>query len=177
MSNSVIMWSMFFIPWLSLFFLYKEEIRHWMPVAMFAVVLTTIINDIGATLGFWVNQESTFPFHQMLPYYYGAMPVLTIWIFKFTYGRFVTYMVTNIILDIGFNFFLLNYFLPSRGIMSFNISPFLSLLITLMHAVIIYGYQMWQVGINFDPEPIIVNTIQPAVAKPLPNQQEDDNKD
>ena len=177
MSTSVIMWSMFFIPWLSLFFMKKEEVKRWMPVAIFAVVLTTIIHDVGTTLGFWATRESIFPFHQMIPYYYGAMPVLTIWIFKFTYGRFGIYFVTNTILDIGFNFFLLNYFLPSRGVFDFNIEPFLSLPITLMHAVVIYGYQMWQDDMLLGTQNIVNNSIQPAAAKPFSNQQEDEKNE
>jgi hypothetical protein len=168
---------MFFIPWLSLFFMKQKEVKRWIAVAMFAVVWTTIINDIGTTLGFWSIRESTFPFHQMLPYYYGFMPVLTIWVFKFTYGRFWIYMVTNTILDIGFNFFLLNYFLPNRGIMDFNISPILSLPITLIHAVVSYCYQLWQDGILFNTETIINHNIQPAAAKPLSKRQEDEKKD
>jgi len=171
------MWSMFFVPWLSLFFMKKEEVKRWMPVAMFALVLTTIIHDVGTTLGFWATRESTFPFYQMMPYYFGTMPILTIWVFKFTYGHFGRYFVTNTILDIGFNFFLLNYFLPSRGIFDFSISPFPSVLITLMHAVVIYGYQLWQDGILLNTTNIINNNIQPAAAKPLSNQQEDETKD
>ena len=171
------MWSMFFMPWLSLFFMKKEEVKRWMPVAMFSLVLTTIIHDIGTTLGFWATRESFYPFYEMIPYYFGVMPVLTIWVFKFTYGHFARYFATNIILDIGFNFFLLNYFLPSRGILDFNISPFPSLLITLTHAVVIYGYQIWQDDILLDTQNVIVNSIQPAAAKPLLNQQEDETKD
>lgn len=148
-----------------------------MPVAMFAVVLTTIIHDVGTTLGFWATRESTFPFYQMMPYYYGTMPVLTIWVFKLTYGHFTTYFVTNTILDIGFNFFLLNYLLPSRGILDFNISPFPSVLITLMHAIVIYVYQIWQDDILLNTKNIIINNIYPAAAKPLPNQQEDESRD
>jgi hypothetical protein len=113
----------------------------------------------------------------MFPYFYGFMPVLTIWVFKFTYGRFWMYMVTNTILDIGFNFFLLNYFLPSRGIMDFNISPFMSLPITLMHAVVIYGYQMWQDGILLSTKNIVNNNIQPVAAKPLSKQPEGEKND
>jgi hypothetical protein len=177
LSTNVIMWSMLFIPWSSLFLMKKDEARRWMPVAMFAVVLSTIIHDVGTALGFWATRESTFPFYQMFPYYFGTMPVLTIWVFKYTYGRFWMYFVINTILDIGFNFFLLNYFLPSRGIYEFSISPFLSLPITLMHAVLIYGYQMWLDNIPLYTKNIINSNIQPAAAKPLSNQQEDETKD
>ena len=155
----------------------KEEIKRWMPVSMFALVLTTMIHDVGTTLGFWATRESIFPFYEMFPYYYGTMPVLTIWVFKFTYGHFGKYFITNTILDIGFNFFLLNYFLPSRGVFEFSISPFLSLPITLMHAVVIYGYQMWQDDVLLGTKHIINNNIQPAAAKPLSNQQEHGEKD
>lgn len=171
------MWSMFFIPWLSLFFMKKKEVKRWLPVTLFAVVLTTIIHDIGTTLGFWATRESTFPFYQMLPYYYGFMPVLTIWVFKFTYRRFGMYFITNLILDIGFNFFLLNYFLPSRGIMDFNISPVLSLPITLTHAIVIYGYQLWQDSMLLDTKMIIDNNLQPVAAKPLSNRHDNEEND
>lgn len=154
----------------------KEEVKRWMPVAMLATILTVITQDVGIALGFWAMRESIFPFYELVPYFFGTMPILTIWIFKFTYGRFWLYFITNVILDIGFNFFLLYYFIPSRGIWDFNISPFLSLLITLMHAIVIYGYQIWQDDVLLDTKHIIDNNIQPAAAKPLSNQQEDETK-
>ena len=171
------MWSMFFIPWLSLFFMKQTEARRWLPVALFAVVLTTIIHDVGTTLGFWATRQATFPFYEMMPYYYGTIPVLTIWIFKFTYGRFGIYMVANTILDLGFNFFLLNYFLPSSGLYDFNLSPLQSLLITLIHAVVIYGYQLWQEGLLLAPKKIMNNNLQQVAAKPLAKQQDVENND
>ena len=148
-----------------------------MPVAMFAVVLTTIIGDIGIQIGVWATREPTYPFNEMLPYFYGTMPVLTIWVFKFTYGHFGTYMITNTILDIFFNFFMLGYFLPVRGIVDFNISPFLSLPVTLLHAVIIYGYQMWQDDALLAINRLTEHNIQPATAKPLVQQPKDDKND
>lgn len=166
---------MFFIPWLSLFFMKKEEVKRWMPVAVFAALLSMVIHDIGVTLGFWATLEAPFPFYQILPYYLGFMPVLTIWVFKFTYSRFGLYMATNIILDIGFNFILLNYFLPSRGIFNFNLPPLLSLPITLTHAVVIYVYQIWQDNVLLSTREIQNYKLQPSAAKPLPKY--DDKED
>lgn len=173
MSNSFIMWSLTLVPWLTLFIMKKEEVKRWLSVAMFSVVLATIINDIGIGLGIWSIRESTYPFSQVLPFFYGIMPVLTVWVFKLAYRRFWLYMITNTILDVVFNFFILGYFLPSRGILDFNISPFLSLPITLLHAVVIYGYQIWQ-------DDVLINSlagynIQPAAAKPLTQKTEDDD--
>ncbi len=177
MSNSFIMWSLALLPWLTLFFMKKEDIKHWMPVALFAVVLATIIGDVGIGLGVWATRESIYPFSEMLPYFYGTMPILTMWVFQLTYKRFWLYMLTNTGLDIVFNFFILGYFLPLRGMIDFNISPFLSLPITLLHAAVIYGYQMWQDGVLISTRSLARYSIYPAAAKPLAHLAKDDEKD
>lgn len=177
MSNQILQWSMFIVPWLTLFFMKRDDIKRYMPVASFATVLSTIIHDAGITLGFWVVLKTVFPFKEMIPYLYGNMFVITLWVFKFTYGRFWLYAVTNLILDIGFNFFFLNIFLRSKGILDMTITPLQGLPITLIHALVIYFYQMWQEGIfaqskrkYFSPN------LQPAVAKPLSEEEDNKNK-
>lgn len=178
MSNITLMWSAFVISWLTLFFMKKEDIKRWLSVGMFAIVTTTIIHDVGTTLGFWSTRESIYPFYEMLPYYYGIMPVLSMWVFQFTYGNFWFYMITNTFLDIVFNFYILSYFFPSRGIMDFNISPFLSLPITLTHAIILYGYQK----IIYTPptntkQSYFENNLQPAATKPLLEKLKESDQD
>ena len=142
MSNQVILWSMLIVPWLTLLFMPREETKRYMPVALFATVTSAIIHDAGITLGFWTVGETAFPLHRLTTYIFGLMPVLTLWVFKLTYGRFWLYMVTNTILDIGFNFQFLNVFLPSRGILTLDVPPLQALPITLVHAVMLYGYQI-----------------------------------
>ena len=178
MSNQIIQWSMFILPLLTLFFIKREDIKRYIPVALFATVLTTIILDVGITLGFWVVRESVFPFNELFPYYLGAMPVLVLWVFKFTYGRFWVYLITNLILDVGFNFFLLDYFLPVRGIFGLvGISPLQSLPITLTHAVLIYGYQIWQEGVfDISERTSFSPNLQPAASKPLDQDEKDKNQ-
>lgn len=48
MTNQVFSWALFVIPWLTLFFMIREDIKHYMPVAIFASVITTIIHDVGS---------------------------------------------------------------------------------------------------------------------------------
>lgn len=164
MSNDTIVWLMFFAPWLTLFFMQTKEVKHWLPVAFLATILATIIHDIGTALGFWTVTYSVYPFNQLSPYFFGTMPVLTIWVFKLTYGRFERYMLVNGLLDIGFNFIILGYFLPLRGIMTLNIPPLYSLPITLIHAAAIYAYQKWQEEAHGTEA---AYTLRPAAAKPL----------
>lgn len=180
MHNQVISWSMFIIPWLTLFFMKREDIKRYMPVGLWAIVSTTIIHDVGVTLGFWTVLKAAFPLNEMLPYFYGTMPVLTMWVIKFTYGRFWLYVLTNTVLDIGFAFFILNRFFPSMGIYKLvGISPFGVLAINYLHMVALYIYQMWQEGIfaHSERSTDLLTNLQPAAAKPLPDDHNDKTDD
>lgn len=164
MSNQIISWSMLILPWLTLFFMERKEIKHYLPVGLFSIVLTTIIHDIGITFGFWVVEDAAYPFYEMLPYFYGLIPVLTMWVFKFTYGRFWLYIFTNAILDIGFAFFLLSVFFPGRGIYTLvNLASFQVWLINLGHGAVLYVFQILLEG---NPVRLRALNLQPASTKP-----------
>lgn len=169
MSNQVMHWYMLILPWITTFFMTRTDFKRYMPAALLAVVTTTIVHDIGITLGFWVVQEKAFLFNEMLPYFYGVIPVLTMWIFKFTYGRFWTYMLANAIVDIVFTFYILNILFPSRGIYHLvGITSLQTLSIALVHAALLYGYQLWQDDAVVSSErPSFSIKLQPVAAKPL----------
>ncbi|NPV91219.1 MAG: hypothetical protein HPY50_10665 [Firmicutes bacterium] len=115
MSNIVILWGMLLFPWTTLFFMKGEEIRRYLPVALFATATTALVVESGITLGLWNVQETFYPLNQMPAYVYGAVPVVTLWIFRFTYGRFWLYLAVNA----AFDFFFAYIFLPwlvRRGI-------------------------------------------------------------
>ena len=177
MSNQAIHWSLFVLPWFTLFLIKKEDVKRYIPVALFGTVLATIIHDTGIALGLWTLKETVFPFNQMTPYLYGAMLVIILWVFKFTYGRLWIYTATSLLIHIWLNFFFLNIFLPSRGILSLDVSPFWTLPVTLIHAVLIYRYQIWQEDIfaRFESPGYSAN-LQPAATKPLPQVQEHDKE-
>lgn len=103
MSNQAILWSMLILPWLTLFLMKKEDIKRFMPVALFTAVTQAIIVEVGITLGFLGGgRETLFPLNQMPTFTYGAISVFTMWIFKFTYERFGLYIAVNAIIDYGF---------------------------------------------------------------------------
>lgn len=177
MSNQIILWSMIIVPWLALFFMKKEDLKRYMPVGVLAVATSVIIGDVGVKLGFWFHRETAYPFYNIMPFNIGLNLALTMWVFKFTYRQFWIYMITNAILDIGFSFFLFQYFLPSRGMFNLvNISPFQSFLITTTHALLLYGYQMWQEGIFIrSASPSSSWYLQHASAKPLPQDRKENS--
>lgn len=175
MSNQTILWAMIILPWFTLLFMPKKDIKRFMPVGIFTALTSVLIGDIGVTLGIWVHQQTAYPLHSVMPFNIGLSLALTMWVFKYTYGRFWKYFTVNLLLDIGFNFIFFGYLLPSRNIMHVgNASPSQLLAITLAHAVFIYGYQMWQEGIFVKSERTSLNSnLQLAVAKPLSEDQKD----
>lgn len=180
MTNQVFSWAAFVAPWLTLFFMKREYIKSYMPVAILAAALTTIIHDIGITLGFWVVRDNAYPLYEMLPYFYGLIPVLTMWIFRFTNDRLWFYIITNLVLDIGFVYYFLGNLLPARGIYALvGIARPQVLLINIVHFMLLYLYQKWQEGELLPvKEKSFGSDLQAAVAKPFPeqNRDEEDNQ-
>ena len=169
MSNQTLFWASFLIAWASTLFLNRGEMKRFMPVALFCMVVFTFILETGITLQWWAITEAAFPLVDIPLFVYGAYLIGTIWIFKFTYGRFWTYLATNIILDFILIFFILDW-LAQRGVCQFYISYFQVLLITTLLAILIYGYQLWQEGkVIFAVAP----NLQSAASKPLDKDQKD----
>lgn len=169
MSNQILFWASFLIAWASTVFLKRDEMRRYMPVALFCMVVFTFLLEAGITLQWWAITEAAFPLVNMPLFVYGSYLIGTIWIFKFTYGRFWTYLATNIILDFILIFFILNW-LVQRGVCQFYISYFQVLFITTLLSVLIYGYQLWQEGsVMFAAAP----SLQSAASKPLDEDQID----
>lgn len=163
MSNQTLLWASFVISWLSIAFLKKEDLRRFMPVALFSALLTTVVMEFGISMNWWQQTETVFPFINMSIFTYGAYLVGTIWIFKYTYERFWLFMVTNAVID-----FILIYFITSwlaqLGIYQLYLSAFYRYLMSVIMAALLYSYQIWQEGeVSFRSFP----SIQLAASKPL----------
>lgn len=147
MTNQLILWGVLILPWVTLFFMKKEDVKRYMPVGLFAVFTSALILEIGMTLKWWVYYETAYPLRN-ISYLYGTIPVFTMWIFKFAYGRFWLFLFSDLLLNIFYTYVFEYYFLGSRKIIEFlNMSPLLDVIATTILGVIIYGYQRWQEGI------------------------------
>ena len=49
----IIFWCFFLLPWISLFFLKSSIIRRYMPVALLATVINTIVYQIAWAYHWW----------------------------------------------------------------------------------------------------------------------------
>jgi hypothetical protein len=174
-SNQAILWGILIVPWLTLFFMKGEDIKRYMPTALFATITSVIIVEVGSTLKWWIVSETAFPL-QNISYLYGMNPVITMWMLKFLYKKFGLYVVIDAVLNIGFAYFLLNFFLNNRDIYhNVGATPFQVFLILTAHGIMLYGYQMWQEGIfaRTNEQTGFSESLQPAAAKPLPKEDDD----
>lgn len=151
MRNQIIQWSMLILPWLTLFFMKREDRLRFFPVGTVSALTSVLIHLVGNSLKWWEQLDPNYPFQ--LPFYLlGIFPVITMWIFKFTFRKFWLYVVIEVAINLGFNFVFFGLFLTMMGMRrSGSMSPFIALLINMGHGLILYVYQLWQEGIFSHP--------------------------
>lgn len=144
--NEIVKWSLFIIPWISLFFLNSSAIRRYMPVALFATVLNTIIAQLAWKFNWWKFNEGLFSWDKIAPLYtvYGVFLVGTIWIFYFTFRKFWVYVIVNIIVDLFYGMGMVKLLNKLNIRENGSFTPLQNLLTMTVLAILLYLYQLWQ---------------------------------
>jgi hypothetical protein len=123
------------------------DIKRYMPVAMFATLTSILIIETGLTLGWWIALQSPWPLRS-LPYVFGAIPVSTIWIIKFSFRQFWRFIAIEVAFNLGFAYGFLGFLLTKWGIYAYgNFGPIHVFLMTMVHGILLYLYQLWQEGV------------------------------
>ena len=163
MSNTFILWAILVLPWLSLFFMKKDELRRYFPVGIFTSLLSIVIVDIGSTLNLWILRENIYPLSHLFPYHLGVVPIVTMWLFKFTYGSFLKYITVDAIINLIFAFLVIPWF-AARGIReNIGVTDLELFIIVTIEGVFIYVYQILQEGLTLQKS---VFGLQTAATKP-----------
>jgi hypothetical protein len=145
MSNQAILWGTLILPWFSLFFMPKDDIKRYIAAGLLSTILCIIVIETGIRYAWWAIRETTFPFAVIPTYAYGFFPVLPMWLLKYTYGRFWLYISVDTVLNIVFAFVVLPWF-SRRGIVAFDAGLIVFIFESVI-AIILYGFQIWQEGI------------------------------
>jgi hypothetical protein len=165
---------MFILPWLTLIFMKKDDVKRFMPLGLFTLSLSIIVTEIGIATGLWVIQETTFPLVVIPTYIYGIFPVIAMWIFKFTYGRFWIYQITELVLNLSYVIILLPW-IASRGIIVFK-APLISYFVAMGQGMLLYIYQMWQEDALVPAvKKLFSLKLQPSAAKPTFEDEDGNN--
>ena len=130
------------VPWFSIPFLPKKSYREFFPVTVVASILVTGMCSLAVPYKWWrVNgglKEKVFNDGSFI---LGPFMVGTLWIFHFTFGNFLRYIIVNIVFD-GLFAYPLNYlFERLRLYRLINFKPKHILGTFIGFALFIYGFQ------------------------------------
>lgn len=145
MFTSILLWSMLIAPWLSLFAANKKTIKRFMPVSILSALLVTIAHEAAYSLDWWAIENYIVPwgFITNISLAYGLFAVGTFWIFNFTYGSLLAYVLLNAAVD-GLWLIFVPPLLEQADIFRFvNLDAWQLFLICMALAYVLYGYQVW----------------------------------
>lgn len=167
MNNQAILWLILILPWLTLFFLKKEDIKRFMPVALFAAIASMIITDVAGTLKLWVIRETIFPLRYTDVLMISIIPVSAIWLYRLTYGRLWQYIAADAVLNLVFAFIFLPWY-NTRGIIDVYSTKTFNFFLATITGLTLYVYQMWQEDALVPAvKKLFSAKIQPATTKPI----------
>lgn len=144
---TLFMWAMLILPWITLFWMKKDAIRRYFPVAIFTSLIMTIYQEVSYTQKFWILNYKIEPFPQTVtftPFVYGLDIPITMWIFYFTFRRFWIYVTTNVILDAIFAFVMDRFFQAVGVYKLLHTTQFDRFVFMVALSILIYIYQIWQ---------------------------------
>jgi len=91
--------AMLIIPWITVPFKGKKSLFRFLPVASFVNLFLSVLSVIANKKKWWVNKNPLSPGFVDFTYILGPFFVTTLWVFKLTYGNFLKYLITNIVID------------------------------------------------------------------------------
>lgn len=117
-----------------------------MPVALFVTVINTLVYEAAHFYRWW-RELGLFGWDNVIPvpWIYSAYLIATIWVFRFTYGKFWRYLIVNLVLDGAYIF----GWYPIQiklGMANANMPSYVTYIIMISVSLLIYMYQMWQEG-------------------------------
>jgi hypothetical protein len=132
------------IPWLSLLFLGKRNIKRFSLAGLVIVVFEIINHKIGQKRDWWIFYDKRKSFlTNELPFSIGPYMPLSMWLLKFSYGNFKKFWLLNVIADGLFSFPIIN-FLKKLKIIGLNrLNHFQFFLYIHYKAYLLYGVQHW----------------------------------
>lgn len=140
--GQILLWTLFLPPWLLLIPLDKKRVKHFLSATFFTLVLTSINWQIAEISKWWIITDNLFFLTNIAAFNYGFMPVVTLYLFYFTYQKPWLFFGANIFLD-AFQSFIISPFLFEKfGLYKMNTMSNFGLFLLLVSMVpLIYVYQ------------------------------------
>lgn len=131
------------LPWLTIPFLGEKTFKRFFPSSIFMTLYLIAEGRYAEKKKWW-----WFPF-TVKPNVLGEVPLIigpflvgSLWILKYTYGKFNLYLLTNIIIDSFFTYFGLTWFKKIGYVSLVRLTKFQLSIVFLIKSFVLYGSQM-----------------------------------
>jgi hypothetical protein len=130
------------IPWLSLFFLGKRDLKRYSLSGVFIIIFEIINHLYGHKRNWWVFYDRHKSFiRDELPFSVGPYAPLSMWLLKISYGNFKKFVLLNAIADGTFAFFIIDVLKKLKIISLGRLSHIQFFFYLNYKAYILYGVQ------------------------------------
>lgn len=133
--------AMLIIPWLTVPFLGKNEIRKYLPAAIFMSIFTKALDLYGEKKKWWQFYKGKFDIHNMNFFNFGPYLVTSLWMLKLTYRKFPLFLVANSLLQFLFIAFGLKYIRKHKIFSLTKLTKTQYLFIDLIRTIVLYSFQ------------------------------------
>lgn len=135
---------LFLIPWLTVFFIPKSEFKKYTPVSTLATLLVVILSMFSVPFRWWTVKGGLLnKVINDMSFILGPFFIGTIWIFRFTFGKFWLYILVNTLMDL-FLAYPINWLMQKLRV--YKLVNFKSKHIfytSISFALVIYGFQLF----------------------------------
>lgn len=109
---------MMILPWFTIPMLGERAFKRFLPSGLFISFMVRIVNIVAKKRRWWWWYQTIHPqLSGVYPFMLGPFLVGSLWILKWTYGKFLRYMILNLIFDSFFTYIVVPY-LTKFGIAS-----------------------------------------------------------
>ncbi|WP_409250706.1 hypothetical protein V1502_11065 [Bacillus sp. SCS-153A] len=139
-SKSILL-AMVLLPFLSIPLLGKESIKRYLPSGIFILSVVAVVSTIAHKRKWWWFYVKLHPKVPGIVPLMGPFLIGSMWIMKFTYGKFFQFTLLNMIVDSIFTF-VIERFLKKFGLASLvRLKKIQLSLILFIEAWMLYGFQ------------------------------------
>ncbi|MDC3415816.1 hypothetical protein [Aquibacillus salsiterrae] len=137
------------VPWLTVPLLKKEAIKRFLPATIFITLFVRLENYLADRFTWWFWYKKLHPkVWGELPMNLGPFFVSSLWILKWTYGKFWLYLIVNQIMHIFYAFPIVELAKKKGFVSMVRIKRFQFMLIFLFKALLLYGFQFAYEGLT-----------------------------
>ncbi|KHF38643.1 hypothetical protein [Halalkalibacter okhensis] len=135
---------MIILPWLTVPFLVKHDFKKFLPGTIFMSIYLLFEASIAEKRRWWTFYAKIHPkVWGIIPLIIGPFFIGSIWILKFTYGKFFRYLVLNLVVDGFFTYLLIPWLTKIKYVSLVRLKRYQLSLLFLLKSVLMYGFQYY----------------------------------